>query len=199
MDNELIFRLITLLLIVGFVAHRGYYTRKLGDAAEEALAQREKTGIFRAVNVLFTFAFISTLVFLVIPQWAAWASLPLPIWLRWAGVGLALLGFGLLQWAQNTLGRNWSDTPRLIDGQVLITDGPYRWARHPIYSAFLLILGSTLFITASWFVGSMWIGATLLEVTWRTGIEEGMMVERFGDQYRAYMGETGRFAPRLVR
>ena len=45
----------------------------------------------------------------------------------------------------------------------------------------------------------MWIGATLTEVVWRASIEEEIMIERFGDQYRDYMGETGRFTPRLIR
>ena len=48
----------------------------------------------------------------------AWASLPLPLWLRWVGVGLGLSGFALLQWAQNTLGANWSDAPRMLDQAI---------------------------------------------------------------------------------
>jgi protein-S-isoprenylcysteine O-methyltransferase Ste14 len=199
MDNEIIFRLITLLLLAGFVAHRGYYTRKLGDAAEEAASEREKPGVLKAANLLFPLALITTALYLIHPPWMDWASLSLPAWLRWVGVGLALLGFVTLQWSQNTLGKNWSDTPRLMEDQVLVTDGPYRWVRHPIYSAFLLIMGSTLFITANWLIGLTWIGATLGEVMWRANIEEGMMIERFGEQYRAYMGETGRFVPRLLR
>jgi protein-S-isoprenylcysteine O-methyltransferase Ste14 len=38
-----------------------------------------------------------------------------------------------------------------------------------------------------------------MEVIWRAGIEEEMMIERFGDQYRAFMQETGRFMPGLIR
>jgi protein-S-isoprenylcysteine O-methyltransferase Ste14 len=37
-----------------------------------------------------------------------------------------------------------------------------------------------------------------MEVFWRAGIEEEMMIEQFGDQYRAFMQETGRFTPRLI-
>ena len=132
-------------------------------------------------------------------MWLSWAALPLPLWLRWTGIGMALLGFGLLQWAQTTLGKSWSDTPRMIKGQSLITSGPYQFIRHPIYTAFLLILGSTLFISANWLIGSAWLGMALLELASRIRFEEGLMLEYFGDQYREYMKRTGRLLPKLIQ
>jgi protein-S-isoprenylcysteine O-methyltransferase Ste14 len=109
------------------------------------------------------------------------------------------LGFAFLQWAQNTLGKNWSDTPRMIKEQALITSGPYQFIRHPIYTAFLLILGSTLFISSNWLIGLAWIGMTLLELASRIRFEEGLMLEYFGDQYRAYMKRTGRLLPKIIQ
>jgi protein-S-isoprenylcysteine O-methyltransferase Ste14 len=126
-----------------------------------------------------------------------WADLPFPAWLRWTGVGIALVGFMLLQWSQNTLGKNWSDTPRLLKEQSLVTSGPYRWVRHPIYTAFLLILGSTFLISANWMIGLTWIGMAVLEVASRISYEESLMLESFGDQYREYMKRTGRLLPRI--
>jgi protein-S-isoprenylcysteine O-methyltransferase Ste14 len=113
------------------------------------------------------------------------------------GIGIAIVGFALLQWAQNSLGKNWSDTPRMIKEQALVTSGPYRWIRHPIYSAFLLILGSTALISANWLVGLPWVATTLIEVASRIKFEEALMIEFFGDRYRDYMKKTGRFAPRI--
>ena len=129
----------------------------------------------------------------------SWSALPLPLWLRWLGVGVALSGFTLLQWAQQSLGKNWSDEPRLVEGQEMISSGPYRWIRHPIYAAFLLILGSLLLISANWFIGALWLGMTGLDVASRMRTEESMMVGQFGEQYRAYMRRTGRLFPRLVK
>src|SRR4029453_15086827 len=110
----------------------------------------------------------------------------------WAGIGSALLGFALLQWAQDTLGKNWSDRPRMIQEQALIMSGPYQFIRHPIYTAFLLILGSTLLISANWLIGFAWLSMTTLEVASRIGFEENLMLEYFGDQYHEYMKRTGR-------
>jgi protein-S-isoprenylcysteine O-methyltransferase Ste14 len=85
----------------------------------------------------------------------------------------------------------------MIKEQALITSGPYHFIRHPIYTAFLLILGSTLLISANWMIGTAWIGMTVLEITSRIGFEESLMLEYFGDQYREYMKRTGQLLPRL--
>jgi protein-S-isoprenylcysteine O-methyltransferase Ste14 len=114
-------------------------------------------------------------------------------------VALALTGFALLQWAEVTLGRSWSDTPRMMKGQTLIISGPYQVIRHPIYTAFILILGSTLLISSNWLVGLAWLGMTALEVISRIDFEESLMLEYFGDQYKDYMKKTGQLLPRLIQ
>jgi protein-S-isoprenylcysteine O-methyltransferase Ste14 len=87
----------------------------------------------------------------------------------------------------------------MIREQSLVTSGPYRLIRHPIYMAFLLILGATLLISANWFIGLAWIGMTVLEITSRIGFEETLMLEYFGDQYRQYMKSTGRLFPKFIQ
>jgi protein-S-isoprenylcysteine O-methyltransferase Ste14 len=86
----------------------------------------------------------------------------------------------------------------MMKEQVLITSGPYQFIRHPIYTAFILILGSALLISANWFIGLAWLGMTVLEVASRIGFEESLMLEYFGDRYRDYMKKTGRLLPRLI-
>lgn len=195
---ETIYRIIVPLLIVVFAAHRGYYVRKHGRE-QNTLKKREEGLVSKIAGILGLIGFISALMYAVRPGWLSWAALPLPLWLRWMGVVIALLGFALLQWAQNTLGKNWSDTPRMIKEQSLITSGPYQFIRHPIYTAFLFILGSTLFISANWLIGAAWIGMTVLEVTSRIGFEEQLMLEYFGNQYREYMTRTGRLLPKFIQ
>lgn len=199
MHNELIYRLLLLALFVGFVAFRGYFQRKFGRPDEDTVKQRAGNPAEKISNLLSIPALIATIVYIVYPAWMSWASLPLPAWLRWVGVGLAVLGFALLQWAHQALGRNWSDAPRLMKDQNLVTSGPYRWVRHPIYAAFLLIMSAPLLISANWFIGVLWLGLTGLEVMGRMQFEEALMLETFGDQYRVYMQKAGRLFPRLVR
>jgi protein-S-isoprenylcysteine O-methyltransferase Ste14 len=194
---ETLFRIILPLLIIAFAAHRGYYVRKQGEE-KNTLKKREEGLASKIAGILGITGFIATLIYTIQPTWLSWASLPLLLWLRWLGVGVALTGFGLLQWAQNTLGKNWSDTPRMMKEQSLITSGPYRFIRHPIYTAFLFILGSTFFISANWLIGFTWLGMTALEVASRISFEESLMLEYFGDPYREYMQRTGKLLPKFI-
>ena len=59
----------------------------------------------------------------------------------------------------------------------MVQNGPYHRIRHPIYTAFLLILGSTLFISASWLVGGLWIVAVSLDIVPRMRYEEAAMLQ----------------------
>lgn len=195
---ESIFRILLPLLLVGFAVHRGYYVRKHGSE-ENTLKKREEGPVSKIAGIFGLLGFAAIVLYVVNPGWLSWAALPLPLWARWMGIGIALLGFALLQWSQNTLGQSWSDTPRMKKEQALVTSGPYRFIRHPIYTAFILILGSTLLISANWLIGSAWIGMTLLEVTTRIGFEEALMLEYFDDRYREYMKRTGRLLPKFIR
>lgn len=122
---------------------------------------------------------------------------PLPAWLRWAGVALA--GFVLLHRSQRAVGSNWSESPRLLHGQVLVMEGPYRSVRHPIYTAFLFILAAPFLLSANWFIGSAWLVMTGLYVFSRIRTEEDLMMSRFGDRYRRYKTVTGALLPRLSK
>lgn len=196
-DSE--FRIIVALLLIGFMVHRGYYTRKVQHSTGAVREQPKLGRASQLASLLAVPAFLGTIFYVFIPSWMSWSALPLPIWSRWLGVAIALGGFILLQWSQQTLGKNWSDAPKMLEDQEIVTSGPYRWLRHPIYAAFLLILGSLLLISANWFVGVMWIGMTGLDVSSRMSAEETMMLGQFGEQYRAYMRRTGRLFPRSLR
>jgi len=198
MGTETIFRILLPILIVAFAAHRGYYVKNHSKPEAATLKKREEGLISKVAGLLGILGFISMIAYVINPKWLGIADLALPVWLRWAGVGIAILGFALLQWAQMTLANSWSDTPRMMKEQTLITSGPYRTIRHPIYTAFLLILGSTLFISSNWLIGLCWGGMTILETVSRIGFEEALMVEYFGDQYREYMKKTGRLLPKVL-
>jgi protein-S-isoprenylcysteine O-methyltransferase Ste14 len=197
MENEFTFRIILLILVFAFIAHRGYYTRKNAASDENTLKKREEGLASRLAAIFGLVGFIAMILYVVNPNWISIASISFPVWVRWTGVGIALMGFILLQWAQSTLGSNWSDTPRMMEEQRLVTSGPYQWIRHPIYTAFLLILGSTLFISANWLIGLAWAGMTVLEILSRIRFEESIMLEYFGDEYREYMKKAGALMPKL--
>ena len=198
MSTETIFRIMLPVLIIGFAAHRGYYVKMHSEPEEATMKRREEQTVSKIAEVLGLIGFLAVIVYVINPGWLAFARLALPVWLRWSGLVIAIAGFALLQWAQVTLGKSWSDTPRMLKEQALITSGPYRTIRHPIYTAFILILGSTLFLSSNWLIGLCWAGMTVLEVVSRIGFEESLMIEFFGERYREYMKKTGRLLPKLM-
>ena len=198
MDNEIIFRLAILTLFVGFVAHRGYYTRKQAQLEQPAAAS-QASSFEKWVNLLALPGLLAVALYIVNPAWMSWAAFPLTLWIRLAGIGIALLGFGLLQWSQKSLGVNWSDDPRIRQEHQLVMNGSYQWVRHPIYTAFLLIMTSTFLITSNWFIGLMWFGMTAVDVAFRVRLEEHMLETEFGDQYLEYETRTGSLVPRIAR
>lgn len=61
---------------------------------------------------------------------------------RAGGAIFAVAGIGLMLWSARTLGHNLTALPEPVTGGGLVTSGPYRWVRHPMYTAvFLLFLG----------------------------------------------------------
>lgn len=198
MPNSTVFRVILPAILVIFVIHRGYYIGRYSKPEDQTLKRREEGTASTVAGLLSLVGFVTIIAHVANPAWMSWADLPFPAWLRWTGVGIALLGFVVLQWSQNTLGKNWSDRPRMLKEQTLITSGPYHYVRHPIYTAFLLILGSTFFISANWMIGLAWISMVILEIASRIQFEESLMIEYFGDQYREYMKRTGRLFPKVL-
>ena len=123
----------------------------------------------------------------------------LPHWLRWAGAALGLVVVPpLLFRTFRSLGRNLTDTVVTRREHTLVTDGPYRWVRHPFYGVVLLWGLSLSLMTANWLIGVLGLAAIAMLVR-RTRIEEDKLTERFGADYRSYAAKTGRFFPRLWR
>ena len=79
-------------------------------------------------------------------------------WKFWAAVGaaLTLLGMLFMVWARIYLGRNWSGVAAIKADHELVTGGPYRWVRHPIYSGLALALVGTAIAMASRGEHSRW-------------------------------------------
>jgi len=195
MSDDQLFRLI---LLAGFVIFMpiGIYHRLKARTGEKLDRRQEGMFILVALRLAGLAGTAGLIAYLIDPAYMAWAAVPLPVWLRWTGVGLALITGSLLVWMFRTLGRNLTDTVVTRKQHTLVTTGPYRWVRHPMYaSAALAIVGNSL-VAANWYLFVVGCLALLLLVI-RTRKEEQNLIARFGDDYRNYMQRTGRFVPRL--
>ena len=70
------------------------------------------------------------------------------------------------------------------------------YVRHPFYVTSALALVANALTAANWFIALTGFAAVVL-LALRTATEEAKLVERFGDAYRQYAAQTGRFFPRL--
>ncbi len=146
--------------------------------------------------------FAALLLFGTLGAWfagAAWLQrfqLSMPAWLNWLGAPVGFAGIAGLIDVHRALGRNFSGTLHLRDDHELIVSGPYRYVRHPMYTAFYLILTGFALLTENWLLGGgMILGLTFVMLS-RVKHEEQVMLERFGGRYAEYMSRTGRFLPR---
>ena len=186
---------------VGFLAVISVtlYYRLQSWASKEALDRRQE-GLFilatlRPAGLLLWLGIIA---YLANPAWMRWSSVALPTWLRWAGFVVFGLGLALLTWTLRRLGTNLTDTVVTRRAHTLVTQGPYRWVRHPFYDAMALLIAGIALIAANWFM--LLTGAVVFGLlAARSKTEEGHLLARFGEAYRVYRERTGRFVPRRSR
>lgn len=112
-------------------------------------------------------------------------------------LGVAWAGIALRLWSIVTLGRFFRGTVHIQHGHKVVDSGPYRWVRHPSYSGMLLavLAFAVLFGNAlSWLLFAVCILAAVL---YRIRVEERMLLDALGEEYRAYAARRRRLVPGL--
>ena len=111
---------------------------------------------------------------------------------EFVGFVLCLCGFAFAIWARLHLGRNWGQPMTLKQGHELVTTGPYRFVRHPIYTGIgLALLGSTI-VTPLWIVAFVCLTGYFV---YSARTEERIMTSQFPDQYPEYKDRTKMLVP----
>jgi protein-S-isoprenylcysteine O-methyltransferase Ste14 len=113
----------------------------------------------------------------------------------WLGTLVSIASMALLYRTHRDLGRVWSITLEIRDRHALVSRGIYQRLRHPMYSAMWLWVISQAFLLPNWIAGLSGIVGFGMLFFGRVGQEERMMLETFGDDYRAYMARTHRLIP----
>lgn len=196
MQDDAVLRTVVLAILLAIVPV-GMYHRVKSQATGEKLDRRQE-GVFilatlRPLGAAFWFGLLA---WMINPAWLRWSSVHVPLWARSAGVAILVAGCLLLAWTFRSLGKNLTDTVVTREYHTLVSHGPYRWIRHPLYSSAALMVAGLSTIAANWFLfvtGVMVLGALVI----RTKTEEANLIARFGDSYRRYMDRTGRFLPKL--
>lgn len=194
----MVFRVGLAALVVVVELIRGRFLRKArGAGLAQAYAAHPHD--VRLIGALSLAWFCSLFGFVARPEAIAFAAVPLPLAARVAGLGLGVLAVAALVSIHLALGRNFSSVLRIRADHELVRSGPYRWVRHPMYGAFMLLAAAYFLISSNALVGASGACLVFALVYLRVPKEEQDLLAKFGDDYRAYARTTGCILPRLSR
>jgi protein-S-isoprenylcysteine O-methyltransferase Ste14 len=196
--NENIFRFLAALILFTGMGISSFFRRKADKVTSEEISRKvDGTAMMTIIKLGGLVLWLSPFVYLINPQWMAWSKIGLPEWIRWTGVVIGILCSISIYWLFSSIGSGITPTSVTRKEHKLVTSGPYRWVRHPLYT-----VGATMFISFgvmadNWFIAVLGILA-FIAMAVRTPKEEANLIEKFGDEYRQYMERTGRFFPKII-
>lgn len=145
----------------------------------------ERTLLVSLLGPLLAFELVYPRLFLEI------VYLDLPAWINQLGAGLVLLAVLIRIWSQVTLKSQWAADLSLDKEHSLITTGPYRFVRHPMYMCYFPAAIGFLLATSNLLIGTLsllYLGVSILRIP----DEEKLLLAAFGDRYRQYQTKTPR-------
>ncbi|MFX0151048.1 MAG: isoprenylcysteine carboxylmethyltransferase family protein, partial [Candidatus Hodarchaeota archaeon] len=135
--NELLHFLFSVCFLI-FLFERGYFQLKAMRTSGELEKYKVKKSVMISLIIIFIIAqlwVLGAFIFIINPVFLDWSALNFPLWIRWIGVILTVLGICVEFSTQLYLGRNYTTLLHIRKEQSLIIIGPYRYVRHPMYSA----------------------------------------------------------------
>ena len=126
------------------------------------------------------------------------ASLALNVAIGAFTVILAVISVWLVTAAVRKLGKQWALNARIVEGHELVTDGPYRLMRHPIYTGMFGMLVATGMAMSAW--STLAAGAVIFfaGTMLRLKSEEKLLKQTFGEEFERYAAKTPPLIPGLI-
>jgi protein-S-isoprenylcysteine O-methyltransferase Ste14 len=197
--NENIFRILAAVILITGMAISSFFRRKADRESGEKISRKvDGTPLMTVIRLGGLVLWLSPFVYLINPAWMVWSKIGLPEWARWLGVFLGILCTVGVYWLFSSIGGGITPTSATRREHKLVTSGPYRWIRHPLYT-----FGSSMFIAFglmadNWFIMLLGVLAFIIMAI-RTPQEEANLIEKFGEEYREYMTRTGAFLPKFTK
>lgn len=192
---NLLLRLLAVLVLVTNFGISGYFRRQANRSGGDLDPAGNRLLLLLRVGAL-TFL-LPFLINLFLPGLFGWTLIRLPLPLQLFGAGLAISSIPAIYWLFSTIGTNISPSHTTREDHELITFGPYRYIRHPLYT-----FGLSAFIGIGLMVGSWWLilGLAVMGsvILYRTPLEEAALIDLFGKKYIDYIDQTGRYFPKIL-
>jgi protein-S-isoprenylcysteine O-methyltransferase Ste14 len=196
---DVLFRLIAAVQLLAMGVVRAYFgAPSTKESPETRPAPRaESAWLTTILGLIALLHFGAIFAYLANPTLLRWSAFEVGTSIRWLAIALSCLGVSGEIWAAVSLGASYSPLLRVSNERALVTAGPYRWVRHPLYAFWIPVMTGWGLAARSWFI--LISGAVLILVLRivRVPREEAMMVGGFGESYRQYITRTGRFLPRF--
>jgi len=195
--NENIYRWMAIAIFVAGAGISAYHRQKAERAGGEKIGSRVEGWVIRTGLRFFGFAlWLGVFTYMINPDWMTWSQFQAPAWFRLTGAGIGVIADLLSFWVFTHLGNNVTQTILTRKDHKLVTDGPYRWVRHPLYTMGMAAYLSFSMLASNWYIAALAV-TTFLILSRRVPGEEARLIERFGNEYRNYMKRTGKYLPRL--
>jgi protein-S-isoprenylcysteine O-methyltransferase Ste14 len=176
-------------LLAGYAVQRPGGLGNPGKGLEDKFVSRQ-----RIVRIIVTAMLFGALVFIPFADRRAIAVMAGGPMLRWIALVLATLGMGLIFWSGLALGRLYSPEVTLQKEHRLITDGSYRYIRHPRYLGGIVQGIGLSLLFRSW-IGLVLTSVFLLIILFRIQDEEALMKGAFGTAWTDYCKKSWRLVP----
>ena len=187
--------LVIVLRSVSVLAFAGPMTLRVCKRRRETELRAPRTGTARAPVAANLAAFGVFFSSLLIFSGGSEASLALP--LAMSGCLLTVAGATLVLRSRAELGAAWSFVPRADPSSGLVTTGPYRLVRHPIYLGLILLALGQALAFSSWFAGLIVVVGIVPTFAWRASAEERLLSRTFGERFVLYRRQTKMIIPHL--
>jgi protein-S-isoprenylcysteine O-methyltransferase Ste14 len=115
-----------------------------------------------------------------------------------SGSTLALTGAALVLRSRTELGAAWSLVPDANQGTGLVTTGPYRIVRHPIYLGLTLLAMGEALAFGSWPALMVVLFGIVPTFAWRARAEEKLLSRTFGQRFADYRRRTSMIIPHVL-
>jgi len=195
MSTDTFFRISFIILLCSLTIIRLYFKYRAGLLHETVFPRTEKIHFIISRAILGTPLLVAALLYIFRPERQTWMRIGLPPAVRALGVFTAAVSLLILVWIHRVLGRNFHTSIVIKKNHRLVTAGPYRLVRHPMYVTYLIFFISMFLVSENVIIGLCGAGIMLILMTFRLRYEEALLVERFPNDYSHYQQTTPRFVP----
>jgi protein-S-isoprenylcysteine O-methyltransferase Ste14 len=156
-----------------------------------APSNTQDAGTLRLINIGTDIALLLAFALSFLP----WLVIPYPRVSLYIGTGLLVVGSLLRRYCVRILGKYFTAAITASSNQPIIEKGPYRWIRHPSYTAGFFMFFGIGFALGNWLSLIIFLLEICIVYSRRVKAEEAALLGTLGEPYRAYMARTKRFVP----